>query len=214
MSNYEQDPRNIQLPLESFRFTQRKDHIADKKFDTKPVGYFKDALQRFRKNKASVAGFFIIMLLVVYAIIGPFFTDFTVNFREPYLRRVLPKNKLFENAGFWDGAKNEVLNQISFDYYDGIGNENGHTPIKKLIDTYDVVTKRGKREVTTRYYKARVDSYLKVGLISKNLTMNEFNQLVKWQDATGIQVIYPAVDTNKMDRNAPATLKDDPNIYY
>ena len=214
MSNYNQDPRQLKLSPDLFRFVSRADYHAEKKLDTKPIGYFKDALIRFRKNKASVAGFVIIMLLVLYAIIGLFFTNFSVQFRDGYLRQVLPKNKLLENAGFWDGAKVETLNQIGYDFYDGIGQETGNKPIKKLERTYDVVTKRGKREITTRYYDARVDSYFKVGVISKNLTVGEYNQLVKWQNATGIQVIYPAVDISKMDRNAPDTLKNDPNIYY
>ena len=214
MSMYPNDPHDMNIPAESFRFTQREEHITEKKLDTKSVSYYKDALNRFRKNKASVVGFFIIMLLVLYAIIGPFLTSFTVQFRDGYLRRVLPKSKTFANTGFWDGAKKETLNQIGFDYYDGIAQETGHNPIKKMLKEYDVVTKRGKREVSTHYYDARVDSYLKVGVISKNMTVDEFNQLLKWQNATGIQVIYPAVDVNKMDRNAPDTLKTDPNIYY
>ena len=214
MSTRNYDPHDINIPAESFRFTQQDDRLADKKFDTKPISYFKDALQRFRKNKASVAGFVIIMLLVVYAIVGPFLTKFTVQFRDGYLRQVLPRNNLVKGLGFWDGTKMETLNQIGYDYYDGIGQETGNAPIQEMVSEYDVTTKRGQREVTTHYYNARVDSYFKVGLISKNLTVDEYNQLIKWQNATGIQVIYPAVDVNRMDRNAPATLKNDPNIYY
>ena len=43
------------LPKDKFVFAQREGKIADKKLDTKPVGYLRDAWRRFKKNKSSVA---------------------------------------------------------------------------------------------------------------------------------------------------------------
>lgn len=214
MSIHINDPRLNNIPAERFRFAQQDERIKDVKLDTKPVSYFQDALNRFRKNKASVVAFVIIMILVLYAIIVPFISGFSLQFRDGYLRSVLPRNPMVAHLGFWDGSKMETLNQIGYDYYDGIGQETGMHPIKKLVSTYESVTKRGAREVTTRYFNAKVDSYHKVGVISKNLTEGEYNQLIKWQNATGIQVIYPVVDTRKFGAQVPGTLKEDPNIYY
>ena len=39
------------IPAEKFELANNQDFKHDAKFDTKPVGYFKDALRRFRKNK-------------------------------------------------------------------------------------------------------------------------------------------------------------------
>ena len=54
-----------------FEFAKRDDFSKDKKFETKPIGYFQDALYRFCRNKASVTAFVIICLLLLFAIFGP-----------------------------------------------------------------------------------------------------------------------------------------------
>ena len=56
------------ISKEMFEFVQIDKAIHDKKFDTKPIGYFKDAWIRFRKNKSSVAGAIIIALLALGAV--------------------------------------------------------------------------------------------------------------------------------------------------
>ena len=52
------------IPSEKFEFVNSGEKIHDTKFETKPIGYFKDALIRFCKNRASVAAFVIIILIV------------------------------------------------------------------------------------------------------------------------------------------------------
>ena len=44
------------IPPEKFEFVHSGERIADKKFEDKPIGYFKDAWIRFRKNHASRGG--------------------------------------------------------------------------------------------------------------------------------------------------------------
>ena len=39
------------IPKEKFEFVSHGEKIFDKKLETKPIGYFKDAWIRFRKNK-------------------------------------------------------------------------------------------------------------------------------------------------------------------
>ena len=47
---------------EEFKLVQLDERIFDTKFETKPVGYFRDVWYRFCKNKASVvAGIFILI---------------------------------------------------------------------------------------------------------------------------------------------------------
>ena len=40
------------IPKEKFEFFDRSEAIHDKKLETKPVGYFKDAMMRFCRNKS------------------------------------------------------------------------------------------------------------------------------------------------------------------
>ena len=60
------------IPQEKFAFVQAKEKIHDEKLQTKPIGYFKDAWLRFRKNRSAVVAFTLIVLLLIFAIIVPF----------------------------------------------------------------------------------------------------------------------------------------------
>ena len=64
------------IPKEKFSFVSGGDKVHDKKLDTKPVGYFTDAFRRFCKNKGSVVGAVIILVLILFAIIAPFCTPY------------------------------------------------------------------------------------------------------------------------------------------
>ena len=44
------------IPAEKFAFAQAGKKLGDKKLQTKPVGFFRDAWRRFAKNKASIVG--------------------------------------------------------------------------------------------------------------------------------------------------------------
>ena len=43
------------IPVEKLQLAKRDGRIHDKKLETKPVGYFRDAFRRFCKNKSSVS---------------------------------------------------------------------------------------------------------------------------------------------------------------
>ena len=72
----------FEVPKDKFRFVPMEGRTHDKKLETKPVGYFRDAMNRFRKNKGSVAAAWIILLLVLYAILIPIFCE------TPYSREI------------------------------------------------------------------------------------------------------------------------------
>ena len=65
-------PQDYQISSEKFVFCATDAKLHDKKLETKPVTYFRDALNRFAKNKASILAAVIIGLLLLFAIIGPF----------------------------------------------------------------------------------------------------------------------------------------------
>ena len=73
------------IPPEKFEFVHSGERIADKKFEDKPIGYFKDAWIRFRKNHASVVATIIIICIVLFAFLTPIFnTRYNARFMDSY----------------------------------------------------------------------------------------------------------------------------------
>lgn len=102
---------------DDFVLIQKDKRVTDKKLDTKPTTFFKDALRRFRKNKASVAGSVILGILVLLTILVPAFSPAnitTVSTPEAFLAP-----KLFEaGTGFWDGTRK--AKRIVYDADNGV----------------------------------------------------------------------------------------------
>lgn len=196
-----------QIPKEKLEFVQRDKNIHDAKFETKPVGYFLDAWYRFRKNKSSIVAAIIIVILALYAIIAPMVSTYHFTFSEPYLACALPKARIFENAGFWDGCQKMVISQPQYDYYSGIPGA-----IKKVIKVDEFTDNRkGKKNKVTRNYTVIMDTYKKVGRKEMTMTEQAYNSLKAYEEETGIQIFYPHVDT---DNVTALHLKNDPNLWF
>lgn len=178
-----------EIPKEKFAFIHKDERIHDEKLQTKSISYLGDAWLRFRKNKSSVVAFCLIVFLLLFAIITPFVSPYTVQFRDGYYKSVLPKNTLFENAGFWDGARKEKVSEIGYHYYNAIGQETGVPVVKKEYDHYTDAN-------GVKYYNLRVDSYALVGFAYVNLSETEYNNLMAYQNEKDIQVIYPLQKTH------------------
>jgi oligopeptide transport system permease protein len=99
----------VQFAKEDFTFVQSDKQISDLKFETKPVGFFKDALLRFSKNKGSVVAAVILLLLILFAIFAPIFSNFSLqdDFDAYNLKNLTPKSPILSGNGFWDGTKYE-----------------------------------------------------------------------------------------------------------
>lgn len=190
------------IPKEKFEFASARDMSHDKKLETKPRSYMRDAFSRFCKNKGSVVGAVIIIFLILFAIIVPFLTPYQVAYTDTYYVRTLPKNKLFENTSFWDGCEERNDGQISFTYYYAMGQETGHNAVK---DQKFSVNDEG-------IYNYRLDSYHKTGTIYLNFTMEEYRALQQYQDESHRQVIYPTVRLK--DRPQAPQDNKDANYYF
>lgn len=190
------------IPLEKFEFAQAEDLTHDKKPETKPVGYLQDAMRRFAKNKGAIVAAVIILIMLLFAIIVPFCTQYTVSYFDTYYAYTRPKFSLFENTSFWDGCKEVETNLKTFTYYYAMGQETGHNAVKNQEYT---VTEDGN-------YRYRLDTYHMNGVVYKNLSLEEYLALQEYQNETGIQVIYPMVA--KRDRPTAADYEPDGNIYY
>ena len=200
------------IPKEDFEFVQRNEEIHDKKPETKPVGFFKDAMRRFAGNKSSVAAGIIILLLVLYAVLVPIIgaNKYTTSLTDTtYLQysKLLPKSKL--PAFFkWDGCKDVTVSRENYLIYEAIGQETGIHPVTEV---YRADYKDPSGNSDTTFYDVRLDSYTQSGMTFLTLNTEEYLDIQKYQNESGVQVIYPAVDTKKMKVES---LKSNPNIWY
>ena len=194
------------IPVEKFQFAKRNDFIHDSKFETKPVSYFQGAFQRFSKNKGAVVGGIVIAVLVLFAIFAPLFTPFKPAYYDMVYAYVTPKMNLFANSGidFWDGYKEKETNLIGYLKDVALAEETGREIIK-----------RGEYEVSEdgSTYSYRYDTYAGVGFGKyKIISLEEWNNIQKYQNETGRQVLYPIVKFK--DRPTQEKNKYDANIYY
>lgn len=195
--------RNIpNIPAEKFRFVADADRMHDQKFETKKIGYWRDAFGRFCRNKSSVLAAIIILCLILYGILVPIFceTNYSLSHNDNYYLycdRYYPKLNFLKNWGvdFWDGAKNIELSQNNYNYFYAIGQETGHEIITKVKDVK--VTTDGKT-----VYDARMDTYISKGFMLLTLTEEEYLDIQKWQKENNTQIIYPAnADQKQKDAN-------------
>ena len=183
--------------------------LHDKELVTKPKSYLSDAFGRFAKNKGSVFAAIVIGILVLYSLIAPIFSPYNVSYRDPVFVKILPKSQLFENTNFWDGCSNKELNYRQFVQYYAMGVETGHNALKNQEYT---VNNGADPTTTTETFNARVDSYQLAGCQFKMLTLEEYQDIQKYQDETGIEIIYPITKVSKR----PVAVQDerDANFWY
>ena len=194
------------IPVEKFQFAKRNDLLHDSKFETKPVSYFQGAFKRFSKNKGAVVGGIVIAALVLFAIFAPLFTPFKPAYYDMVYAYVTPKMNLFANSGidFWDGYKEKETNYVGYLKDVALATETGREIIK-----------RGEYEVSEdgSTYSYRYDTYAGVGFGKyKIISLEEWNNIQKYQNETGRQVLYPIVKFK--DRPTLEKNKYDANIYY
>ena len=194
------------IPAEKFQFAKRNDLYHDSKLETKPVSYFQGAFRRFCKNKGAVVGGVVIAVLVLFAIFAPFFTPFQPAYYDMVYAYVTPKSNLFANSDipFWDGCKEKETNQVGYLKDLALATETGREVIKN--GEYEV-SEDGSR------YSYRYDTYYGVGFGKyKIISQEEFNDIQRYQNETGRQVLYPVVKVS--DRPTLEKNKYDANIYY
>lgn len=182
----------------------------DVKFDTKPHSYMHDAFLRFCKNKGSVVAAIVIILLVLFAIIAPWCTPYTVSYYDNVYLGTLPKSKLFANTNFWDGCSKMKEGQLTFSYYYLMGEElninseggSGHYAIKN--QRYE--------QTDDNFYTYRLDTYHMHGCQYLQVSQERYGLIQQYQDETGNQVLYPTLKMR--DRPTNAHFQKDANYYY
>ena len=108
------------LTQDNFEMIQRDDKIYDKRFETKPIGYFKDAMIRFSKNKTNVFATSILFFIILCSIIIPIVSDKNVEELDDHFSNLPPRMPYIEKLGFFDGTTSKEdqtvdLSTIGFD---------------------------------------------------------------------------------------------------
>lgn len=93
---------------DDFELLQNNTDIKDAKFETEPIGFFRDAVMRLCKNAASVAAFALIILVIIMAIVGPMMTPY--RFDQQFVNYINMPPKI---PGIADGSR--VLNNRRLD---------------------------------------------------------------------------------------------------
>ena len=199
-----------EIPAEKFNLVGVDARLHDQKFETKQISYFRDAFNRFCKNKSSVVAAIIILTLVLYAIFVPLFcqTSYSAALTDTnYLNytKMAPKCNLFVDLGlnFWNGTKSMTLSEANYNYYRAIGVETGNECVTRI--TEDTVDADGKRII-----EADVDTYISNGFIYLTLNQQQYDSIQAWQLENGVQVIYPAVNDKLLSKN----ISSDANVWY
>ncbi len=221
-----QNPRDmLNIPAEKFAFVNQGERISDKKFDDKPIGYFKDAWIRFRKNKGSIVAAVIILLIVIYSFAAPLFTtNFDATFMDVYYAKKPPRILWMRNIGLADGATNRDFEEkglvkavsvgMGAEDVDGSGDvtlEEGlasyYQPMLKIGEGYEMNEIRGAAPKT--YYAGRIDNYLETGFLYRSIEQSEYQKILDWQEETGLPILYPLVEDNEYNLDV-----NDANFWY
>ena len=198
------------IPAEKFRFVQQKEKLHDKALKTKPIGYFKDAWIRFRRNKASVAATVVLAIIILYAILVPFFSVHKLGEKaDATYKKMFPRFYIGETPIF-DGAKTMSLNDkylinlvaVGMNAEDPEMEKAGHESWEEGIGSYyspvlylgeeRVVEEAGKENVKR---DARVSTYNIIGFRYLQITKEEYESIRAWEEQSHIRVLYPMVNT-------------------
>lgn len=196
-----------ELPQGSFEFVQLDERIHDAKFETKPVGYLKDAWNRFKKNKASVVAAIIIILIVLFGIIYPFTTTKKLSENNVEYSLMRPKNEFLSKFGICNGqyTKKGTLSSYAQDYGKAVlylyrpDNTDQVFKLSELEDLQFNPVKGIKSKYQAEglnYIEYKVDQYLEKGYERVQVTREEYEEMLKWQEESGYQLLFPLIDTS------------------
>ncbi len=187
-----------QLNKEKFVLANREDIRYDQDFKTKPIGYYKDAMNRFKKNKASVVAAIILLLLVIMAIIGPwlrpdnFFNDYKTEAIKLVSEGELPPYiEGLEWLGF-NGVRSISRANLELDLLplleEDVVSEYGEIIITDL-DTLDV-SDGGVYRVQVNYYNY-INYYISTSPM--NIQSDVLQQIYDYEEETGEEVLLEEV---------------------
>jgi oligopeptide transport system permease protein len=125
------------IPKEQFEFVQQNSKIFDKEFETKPIGYFQDAMIRFVRNKTNVLATSVLLVIILMSVFQPMLTSKNYVRLEPAVAFLPPRVPILENFGIADGTgffRDQPIDLQTINESTGFqGNPIGYTP-QYIID--------------------------------------------------------------------------------
>ena len=94
----------IDLPESDFQMVQSEE-IHDEKFQTKPIGFFRDAMIRLSKSAVEVTSFTIIVIIILSSLIVPNITGYGYREQNIAAKDLPPRIPLLEDIGIADGTR-------------------------------------------------------------------------------------------------------------
>ena len=93
------------LSAADFVMVQEGEQIMDEKFQTKPIGFFKDAMIRLSKSSVAVVSFTLIVLIILSALVVPMISGYGFNEQNVNCKNMPPKIQGLEKLGIADGTR-------------------------------------------------------------------------------------------------------------
>ena len=214
------------IPREKFTLVQENRRLSDQKFEDKPIGYFKDAWIRFRKNKGSIVAAIIILIIILFSLLAPvFITGHSSTFMDVYYAKKPSRDLLLSKIGISQGTTTRTFSESGLVRAVGIGvaaeDREGtgkvsvaeglksyYQPIRVIGESTTYSEIKGAKPKTV-YNNCTVENYLEVGFVYKSIMQSEYAKIVAWQEETGIQVLYPLVQNNEYNMDS-----SDANYWY
>ncbi len=170
-----------------FRFVDLEKRGTEATFTNKRVGYFRDAMHRFSKNKGSLAAGVVILLLLLFVVITPFSTRYSATDSDVYYSNCLPK-MFNDNGGFFDGTERRTLGEAEYYLYREAG---------KIRDTYQKYKTGDDFSGFTTKYEVRVDSYV-IGAVHHTFTKEELLRVLEYDKKVSeeYKVMLPLIDSS------------------
>lgn len=174
-----------------FRLIQEEKTILDESFQTKAIGYYKDAWMRFKKNKASVVAAIILVTLIIMAIIGPLFVGYKLDDENAKWSQRLadmpPRNEFLDFLPAYQGHKELTGYPQNFSNLpEGIVQEvigiNEIGQITVVVDYYAWVDHHYSAEIDPNSQDFATTSYT-------NLTVAEYNRVREVEAEKGVTII-------------------------
>lgn len=161
------------------KFVQMDDVLYDQAFSTNPIGYYKDAWLRFKKNKASLVSVIILGLLILFAAVGPLLVPYNLH----------SQNTKWSNRLELMPAKIKGLEWMGFNGHkrlEGYPSTFSHLPEEIIIKT-SKPNAEGGVVVTVDYYK--YTNYLNSYEKYTSLSVDEYNKIKEYELSTGETIL-------------------------
>lgn len=200
------------IPQEKFQFVQMDAAIHDKKLETKSRSYLADAFIRFKKNKSSLVAAVVIAFLLLFSVVSPIISPYTVKDKDPLYLSTPPFVRSIADLGWGildGGVVRTSQNELACNFWKGIAVETGYNPIVSVVDSVTTYVKYRGQDKASVSYTLRNNRYYETGVVYRVLSYAEFERIQQWQNETGIQVIYPYVEAADIHG-----ISNNSNIWY